>query len=55
MKNSSLARRINLQEFVRDLISLIQEQIELAKADPAIHQSGAITVCSDAVLLWFSS
>ena len=49
MNNTSAVRRTNLEDFVRDLISLIQEQIELAKADPGIHQKGAISVCGDTV------
>jgi len=49
MEDAYLVRRTSLGDFVRDLISLIQEQVELAKADPALQQNGAVVVCSDAV------
>jgi hypothetical protein len=49
MENASLVRRTSLGDFVRDLINLIEEQIELAKTDPGLHQNGTVAVCGDAV------
>jgi hypothetical protein len=49
VKNVPSVRRTSLEDFVRDLISMIEEQIVLAKADPALHQKRVVAVCGDAV------
>jgi hypothetical protein len=44
-------RRTGLADFVLDLISIVEEQVDLAKKDPSLQQQGAVVVCSDAVCI----
>lgn len=36
-------------ELVRQLLNFIDEQISLARSDPAQHQPSAVVVCADAI------
>jgi hypothetical protein len=41
--------RTNLYDFAIDLLTHIEEQIKLAKTDPAVHQQATIAECGSAV------